>query len=107
MQSEDPNKIGIEELAEVAGLTGEGARRFVEALIEALHDGKTVVLRRLGHFQVRTIPPRKMIRPGFLPTAEAYDMPERRVARFQSSPILKRILRGLEPVRRLRKGQQP
>jgi len=85
------DKVTIEDLAKVAGLTGEGGRRFVDAIVAALLEGKSVMLRRLGVLRLSAIEARPMGRP-MLPPGE-HQMPRRQILRFRSAPSFKELLR--------------
>lgn len=49
---------GTREIAQSAGVDGDLAQRFVEALVDRIEEGDRVTIRGLGSFSKKTLPPR-------------------------------------------------
>lgn len=89
---EGPPTTTIEDLAQRAGLTHEGGRRFINAVVEALAVGERVVLRRLGVLYVGRLKAQVRTR-SMLPRGE-HEIPEGTpVTRFRAAATLKKRLR--------------
>jgi nucleoid DNA-binding protein len=85
----------VNRIADETGLTKVKAEEAVDAILEQVKDelqqGKSVILRRFGSFQVRP----KRARVGRNPkTGEEADIPARRVVRFKSGKHFKDAVNG-------------
>ena len=61
----------------------------VDSIIEAVNQGKTVMIQGFGGFEVKTRAARKMFNPR---TGETQDIPERCALAFRQSNVLKEKL---------------
>ncbi len=73
---------GTYDIAKRAGIDGDLAQRFIDAVVEAICEGDRVALRGLGSFQLRTLPARTYDTPVM---KQAVTKPERDTIGFKPS----------------------